>query len=1061
MNRIVAAIVVCLLSFLFPNLLFSQQNDVLQYVNPFIGTAKSNVYTRWGNEGGTYPGAVAPWGYIQLTPQTRSNGYDYNDSSIHFFSCLQHHSGFPGGSAGRLHIMPLLNKDKENCSRSFSHQDEEAKPGYYKVTLKDNNTTIEATATTHAGWFRITFPAHVVPLIFVNDVGDLLMRSPTVLQGKRMNAVIQFDKAIADMQKAKDGYQLTFASSDTGRTIIQLQMSASSVGYESSEQNIKAELSNHSFDDIRRQTEAEWKKQLSVVSVNDTSIENKTIFYTALYHSLLLPWIISDVNGNYKGQDGQIHAAKEKNEYGGFSPWDTFRSLHPLLSLLYPDRQKDMLSSMLDVYKQSGYLPVESMTGNHSIPIIVDCYLKGIKPADSLLLYKAMKKSIITGPFLQTDMSLYQQGFIPYPHTESVTRTVEYTYDDWALAQYSKEVMHDDSLSSALMKRSRNYQNLFNADELSLLPRSGNTFFHGIANAGYKEGDQWVYSLFLPHFQRNLINLLGGDDNFIQSINKAFEDRRLVFDNETMFQVPYLFNSTSYPYKTQECVHAINKRFSATPGGLPGNDDLGATSSWFVWSALGLYPVCPGNPVYAIGTPLFQQVKLFLPNGNQLQISADNISQNNFYIKNIKWNGQVYNDKWMSHKDLVRGGELTFNMDSIADKQEKKGAMPNETDSAMDIHLSAVTGSTKTVKPDELFWITFTIHNAGSEGTAIIKLYINDSITLHKNCFIHQNETKKDSIACRLYNYGSNKIQLENSYLFAIEVVKGNTGITLPHISGIQVSPLVKMGKQIYYHYIVKNISGETQRFVIPISFNNKVMQYDTTLLHAGDSATINHKITAKTNGFYQLKINEKSALAKVYSRATDALILNLPGKVTNQLSVNDISGFSNDGHKAAFENYIELPHTASLDSNGTALTMMAWVYDMGTTKSYAELIAKGDNHVLQLADGKSLTFFAGGWGRGDCTVPLPNNWRNHWHHIAGVCNGKDLRVYIDGKLAGITPVEEMINLNVAARWTIGSNEEFPLDRTFGGKIENAKIYAASLSAIDITGIYKKEKAEF
>ena len=203
-------------------------------------------------------------------------------------------------------------------------------------------------------------------------------------------------------------------------------------------QNIKTELAGFSFDEIRVKTSESWQKQLSIVSINDTTIANKTKFYTALYHSLLLPWIISDVNGDYLGSDHALHKTKGKYEYGGFSPWDTFRSLHPLLSLLYPDRQKDMMLSMLDIYQQSGYLPVESMTGNHSIPILVDSYLKGIKPVDSLLLYNAMKKSIVDGPFLQNDMSLYQQGFIPYPHTESVTRTVEYAYDDWVLAQYAK-----------------------------------------------------------------------------------------------------------------------------------------------------------------------------------------------------------------------------------------------------------------------------------------------------------------------------------------------------------------------------------------------------------------------------------------------------------------------------------------------------------------------------------------------------------------------------------------------------------------------------------------------
>ncbi len=1055
----VFVLLVCL--HVFPPVLFAQSKNVLQYVNPFIGTAKSNVYTRWGNEGGTYPGAVAPWGYMQLSPETRSTGYDYKDNSIRFFSCSQHHSGFPGGSAGRLHIMPVIGTYKDDCSRRFLHKDEVAKPGYYKVLFRDNNTLIEATATTHCGLFRLTFPPHIIPCIFIDDCGELSMQSSNILHGSRMNTIIHFDKAMADTQKVADGYLVSFSPAASGNTILSIQLSSSSVSYENSQQNIDAELSGKSFEEVRDNTQQEWKKELSVVSISDSSKENKTIFYTALYHSLLLPWIISDVAGKYKGADNLIHTTKGKNEHGGFSPWDTFRSLHPLLSLLYPDKQTDMLLSMFDIYEQSGYLPIESMTGNHSIPILVDSYLKGIRPIDSLMLYKAMKKSIVDGPFLQPDMSLYQQGFIPYPHTESVTRTVEYTYDDWALAQYAKEVMYDDSMYRMLSKRSRSYQNLFAEDELSLIPKKDKILYHGTANAGYKEGDQWVYTLFLPHYQQSLINLFGGDENFIQNLDKEWLDKRLVFDNETMFHVPYLFNSTKYSYKTQQWVHAIIQRFSNTPGGLPGNDDLGSTSSWFVWSALGFYPVCPGNPVYAIGAPLFREVNLFLPAQKQLHIQADNISVNNFYVKDIKRNGKLFTDKWLSHNDVIQGGELLFTMDNKANKTENKGVINGETDSAMNIHISDVFVQKKEVKQDEPFWIPFTVNNNGASGTAVIKLFVNDSISFYKNCFVKSNETRKDSILCKLYTIGNNKLQIDNVSSFSIQVRKTNTNNSQPQIMNVQVSPLTKQGTKLYYNYAVKNVGGEAKQFVISVKLANTILRYDTVQLKPGDSVIINHNLTAKENGWYQLSVFNQSSKGKVYRNVTDAIVLNILEEITNQNEVKDKSGFGNNGNKSIFGNYIELPHSASLDSNGTALTMMEWIYDTGTNKPLTELMAKGDNHVLQLVDGKSLTFFAGGWGRGDCTVSLPNNWRNNWHQIAGVCNGKDLRVYIDGELKGITPLEEIINLNVAARWTIGSNEEFPLDRTFGGKIKGVKIFAAPLSAEDIKSIYTNEKQNY
>lgn len=1035
---------------------FCQKENVLSLVNPFIGTAKSNVYTRWGNECGTYPGAVAPWGAVQLTPETRSNGYDYKDSSIRCFSCFGHHSGFPGGSGGRVYIMPVSGIYSKEYGTGFHHANEKAKPGYYAVTL-DNSIVVEATATTHTGLFRITFPRNAVPAVMIDNGGEISLSSSHVIKASSSNTILHFDRAITDTQRTEGAFLVKFAAAESSTTIINIQLSASPVGYESAQQNIDAETAASSFDDVRHVTQQQWEKELSLVSITDTSVENKTIFYTALYHSLLLPWIVSDVNGAYLGSDHKVHKTNGTHEYGGFSPWDTFRSLHPLLSLLYPGRQSDMMLSMMDVYEQSGYLPVESMTGNHSIPILVDSYLKGIKPIDSSLLYKAMKKSIVEGPFLQNDMALYQQGFIPYPHTESVTRTVEYAYDDWALAQYARKIMKDDSLYEKLMQRSRNYQNLFDEDELSLLPRKDSTLYYGTANAGYKEGDQWVYTLFLPQYQRDLINRMGGDENFVQQVEKEFTDNRLVFDNETMFHVPYLFNSTAYSYKTQQWVTNVRRRFSATPGGFPGNDDLGATSSWYVWSALGLYPVCPGNPVYAIGTPLFAKATLSLPNGKPLIIEVNGISSTHVYAKQTVLNGTVYSDKWLSHQDISGGGAISFSMTDNPDTSLQMDAMPGEVDTASDITVSDVIVHKKSVLPDEPFWIHYNLHNSGGSGTSITKLHVDDSITLTKNTFVSKGAIKRDSILCRLYAYGNHVIRLANLQPVSIMVLPSAQNKN-PFISTLQVSPVVKVGSFLYDNYTVMNKSGLTKTFVLPVKMNGKVLRYDTVKLKAGDSTVLYHKTKMMSDGLSKISILNKSATAKVYDSATYALVLNIPDEVMGKRIVHDVSGFDNNGQLSSFGNYIELPHTPSLDSNGTTLTMMEWVYDTGTHKSLTELLAKGDNHVLQLVDGSSLTFFAGGWGRGDCTVPLPVDWRNHWHHIAGVCNGKDLRVYVDGELKGVTPVEEVINLDVAARWTIGSNEEFPLNRTFTGKIKGVKIFASPLSSQDVISIYRKEK---
>jgi predicted alpha-1,2-mannosidase len=312
-------------------------------------------------------------------------------------------------------------------------------------------------------------------------------------------------------------------------------------------------LGNAGFYAICKQTALAWQKKLSAIDVTDDNRQNKIVFYTALYHSLLLPWVIDDADGRYKGADGAIHTRNGANQYGAFSPWDTFRTLHPLLTLIYPDQQNDIILSMLDFYRQSGYLPVESMTGNHSVPIIVDSYFKGITGFDKALAFKAMKKSLVDGPFIQKDMQVYQSnGYIPFTNAESVTRTVEYAYDDWALAQFAKNITGDDSTYHLLDERSYSYRQLFNKDDRLFLPRNKDVFKLQPGMSGYKEGDKWVYGYFVPHNSKDLINLTGGDKSFTERLDSVLQNEVMLFDNETVFHVPYLFNQAGAPQLTQK-----------------------------------------------------------------------------------------------------------------------------------------------------------------------------------------------------------------------------------------------------------------------------------------------------------------------------------------------------------------------------------------------------------------------------------------------------------------------------------------------------------------------------
>jgi putative alpha-1,2-mannosidase len=1091
------------------------QTDLLQYVNSFIGTAQSNVVTKWGSEGGTYPGAVAPWGAVQVTPETRTTGgkgYNYNDSSICFFSCTQHLSGFPNGSSGRVYVMPVKAADKFRLSiyhRNFSHQTEKATPGYYRVLFTDNNTLVEATAGERTGHFRFTFPQKVIPKIFIGDAGKLRVRSKHEITGTALNTLFRFNKNYTTLENVPGGCMLTFARQSAGPVVIELQMSVSTVNIEGAVINMDAESMR--FNERVEDTRNKWRKALSVVSIDDTSESNKTIFYTALYHALLVPWIVSDANGKYRGADGHVHQTTGAHQYSAFSPWDTFRTLHPLLCLLFADRQKDMVESMLDIYRQTGYLPTESMTGNHALAIITDSWLKGIKVSDSLLALRAMKKSMAVAPFIQPDMEIYRKlGYIPFSYPESVTRTVEYAYNDWALAQYAQE-MHDTATYDHFIQAAFNYRNLFNAQELFLLPRNRNEYKLQPGTFGYKEGDAWVYSYFVPHNAKDLVNIMGGDDSFVARLDSALSTNQLVFDNETIFHVPYLFNYTNSFYKTQEWVQKIMRtRFSATPGGLPGNDDLGSTSSWFIFSAMGIYPVCPGRAVYAIGSPLFKSVTIHLYNGKQYVIGGANASAQNSYVKNVLLNGAPYHRLWLSHAMLVQGGDMDFGMDAVPHTEwayDTSLTGISETVHHPGFHLINYSLSKNKVAPHEPVWVHFALQNTGSTGTKKVTLFVNGKVVAQKNCLVPGNATVTDSILCRLYPFGKASLQIDGSIAKEIEVQRSSTGLAvLPAISALIIKPVIRSGESQMITFNVQNTDGEPHTFYIPVSINDSLICTDTISLQPGAIQHVAQNVPVKKEGVQTLRVNNAGKLFKVCSSNIETALLDLSAVAANDSVVVDRSGLENDGlimrgtsndpstsltindsgpstaHRtqpstSAYatasadkthrplrtmrlnkDRYIQVPGSIPVDSLGETITMMLWVFPIGKNDGLVDLFTKGDYHVLQVAGNKQLTFFAGGWGRGECTAPLPANWFNNWHHIAGVCDGNYFKLYIDGVLKGITRLQDHINLSAPNKWTIGRNEEFPGQRIFDGYMDHIKIFAAPLSANEILAIVKKEK---
>ena len=631
----------------------------------------------------------------------------------------------------------------------------------------------------------------------------------------------------------------------------------------------------------------------------------------------------------------------------------------------------------------------------------------------------------------------------------------------------------------ALLNRSYNYRNLLNTDELFFLPRNKYDFKLQPGMSGYKEGDKWVYTYFVPQNTKDLINLLGGADQFTARLDSALDNNVILFDNETVFHLPYLFNQAGKPAFTQKwCRQIMRERFSNSPGGLPGNDDLGSTSSWYVFSAMGIYPVCPGRPLYAIGSPLFQSITLHLPNGATFIINSAQLSAKSTFIQSMSINGKPWQQLTIPHSTLTAGGTMAFSMG------DKPGTWPvnknpvelseTKNDPAFKILSYAVTR--RTVEPNELLSVNFSLINKGAIGAKRVSLTVNGKPYGYKNCLVASGKTIQDAIYIRLYPVGKSVLKIDG--MAPITVMVKNLQKSAIHsykITALTAKPMIRLDDLQQLKYTVQNTGGLKRVFVIPVAINDSVAFTDTLTLDPGEKKDVNHHFVVSKLGFQHLVIAHDKISYKVYQASRESLLLDLsPLQNTTDHLIIDKSGFNNTGHMVSaladhtktMDNrllfgkdcYLEISSAASLDMLGETITMMAWVYPTAVDLGLTDIFTKGDTNVLQVAGGRTLTFFAGGWGRGDCTINLPSDWLQHWHHIAGVCSGKTLYVYIDGILQGTTVMDESANGSVNNKWVLGRNEEFPSERVFNGYIAKAKIFKEPLSNEDILAVFNSEK---
>jgi len=705
------------------------QEKLSDYVNPLVGTDA---------HGHTYPGASVPFGMVQLSPDTDIEGWDwcsgyhYSDNSIMGFSHT-HLSGTGVGDYGDILFMPTTGeiktrpgskKDPDEGYRSrFSHNNETAKAGYYSVILDDYNIKAELTVTRRTGFHKYTFPKTDEANIIIDlvhgiqdkavNAGIKILDNKTV-QGFRRSTgwanshtvyfYAEFSKPFSSggivenetvnpKKKDSEGPQvkavLSFTTKQDEAVMIRIGISHTSI--EGAKKNLAGENSSWDFDKIRSLAEQEWDKELSAIRVEGEGKSNKTIFYTALYHSLLNPNTLSDADGSYIGMNGNILNRKNENVYTVFSLWDTFRALHPLFTLTDESRALEMVNSLIYKYEESGLLPVwelasnetGTMIGYHSIPVIADAYFKGIKGFDIEKAYEAMKKSAMQD---HHGLKFYKEmGYIPSDlESESVSKTLEYAYDDWCIAQMAKDLNREEDYNY-FAERSKFYVNVFDpSTSLMRAKKNGRWFepFDPYAVSGnYTEANAWQYSFFVPHDIKGLINLTGGNEKFIAKLDELFTTSseltgrhqsditgligQYAHGNEPSHHMAYLYNYAGAPAKTQERIHEIlNTMYSEKPDGLSGNEDCGQMSAWYVFSSMGFYPVCPGEDKYIIGTPLFEKVSIRKPGGGIFEIKANNLSEQNKYVQSCTLNGKDHPYSFIRHSDLRNGSELVFEMGS-------------------------------------------------------------------------------------------------------------------------------------------------------------------------------------------------------------------------------------------------------------------------------------------------------------------------------------------------------------------------------------------------------------
>ncbi|MES2704297.1 MAG: GH92 family glycosyl hydrolase [Bacteroidota bacterium] len=711
-----------------------------KYVDPLIGT---------GGHGHTYPGATVPFGMVQLSPDNGQEGWDWCSGYHHSSNTIAgfshtHLSGTGCGDWTDISVMPHtshINDTGKYFKVGFNHRDEQASPGYYSVMLS-SGIKVSLTATERCGFHKYEFPLRSKPIVRfhltyminydsatqtrlyqINDSTIIGYRTSTgwaknqqlyfaartsiPITGLRIYNGSTHEEIAQDVEnEARYNGEFQFAGA-AGKQLL-MKVALSSVSADKALLALN-EIDGWDFDKVKNAAEAKWEKELQKLEVKTADEKQKRIFYTALYHTCMAPVIYSDADGAYRNANGKVNKMAKGDRYTVFSLWDTFRGLNPLFTLTQTERNTDILNSMLAFADENGLLPVwdlstyetNCMSGYHAVPVLADAVLKNTPGLDAERAFTAMKKSAYQDIRGTKDYRTY--GFVPQDKAwHTVTKTLEYAYDDWCIAQVAKKLGKTADYE-LFTRRAAAYKLLFdknsgfirakNSDSSWTQPFDPYYTSTDGSKSFYEEGNAWQYTFFVPHDIRGLAAGYGSNDLFIKKLDSLFNVSpklngesappdvsgligQYAHGNEPSHHIAYMYNFVGAPWKTQQRIRMIiDSMYHDKPDGYSGNEDCGQMSAWAIWSMTGFYPANPASGEYIFGSPVFDEVTMQLPSGKQMVVRTKNNGRRNVYIQSVLLNGKPYDKTYITHSTLLEGGVLEFTMGNTPNKTY--GASPS------------------------------------------------------------------------------------------------------------------------------------------------------------------------------------------------------------------------------------------------------------------------------------------------------------------------------------------------------------------------------------------------